>query len=113
VEAANLIGSMCGAPRGDVGRRGRPLPAREVRTPAPRPPPPLLEPSTGSEVQKPPEGGAPSGGTKETTPSKQYTRQTPVHRKDLVRDRSCVAGTKILLGTAWGNGQILTFASAE
>jgi len=66
--------------------RERPLPAREAHPPAPRPPPPLLEPSTGSEVQKPYEGGAPSGDTKEITPSEQHTRQTPVHRKDLVCD---------------------------
>jgi len=26
---------------------------------------------------------------------------------------SCAAGAKILLDTAWGNGQIFTFASAE
>jgi len=65
VEAVNLVGGMCMAPRGDVVGRGRPLPAREVRPLAPRPPPPLLKPSTGPEVQKPPEGGAPSGVTKE------------------------------------------------
>jgi len=85
VEAANLAD---GTPQGDAGRCGRPLPAREVRPPAPKPPPPLLEPSTGSEVQKPPEGGAPYGDTKGNSPSEQYTRQTPVHRKNLVRDRT-------------------------
>jgi len=52
VEAVNPAGSMCGAPQRDVVRRGRPLPGREVCQPAPKPPPPLLEPSTGSEVQK-------------------------------------------------------------
>jgi len=87
VEAVNLVGSMCGAPQGDVVGRGRLLPAREVCPPAPRPPPPLLEPSSGSEVQKPLEGGAPFGDTKETAPPEQYTRQTPVYRKGLVRDR--------------------------
>jgi len=56
VEAVNLAGSMCGAPQRDVVRRGRPLPAREVCQPAPKPPPPLLEPSTSSEVQKPSRG---------------------------------------------------------
>jgi len=29
---------------------------------------------------------APSGDTREATPSEQHTRQTPAHRKDLVRD---------------------------
>jgi len=87
-EAVNLAGSRRGALQSDVVRRGRPLPAREVCQPAPKPPPPLLEPYTGSEVQKNPEGGALSGGTKEATPSKQHTRQNPVHRKDLVRDRT-------------------------
>jgi len=87
VEAVNLVKGVCMAPRRDVVGRERPLQAREARPPAPRPPPPLLEPSTGSEVQKTPEGGAPSGDTKKITPSEQHTRQTPVHRKDLVRDR--------------------------
>jgi len=36
---------------------------------------------------KTPEGGAPSGDTKEITASEQHTRQTPVHRKDLVCNR--------------------------
>jgi len=75
---------------GTTRRRGEAWKAtsgREVCQPAPKPPPPLLKPSTGSEVQKPPEGGAPSGDTKETTPPEQHTRQIPVHRKDLVRDR--------------------------
>jgi len=53
VEAVNLARSRRGAPQRDVVRRGRPLPAREVCQPAPKPPPPLLEPSTGSEMQKP------------------------------------------------------------
>jgi len=74
------------APQGDVAWRERSLSARKAGSPAPRPPPPLLEPSTGSEVQKPFEGEAPSGDTKEITPSKQHTRQTPTHRKDLVCD---------------------------
>jgi len=87
VEAINLVGGVHMAPRGDVVGREWPLPAREARPPAPRPPPPFLEPVTSSEVQKPPEGGAPSGDTKEVTPSERHTRQTPVHRKDLVRDR--------------------------
>jgi len=87
VEAVNLVGGVCMAPQGDVVGRERPLSAREAQPPAPRPPPPLLEPSTGSEVQKPLEGRAPSGDTKEITPSEQHTRQTPVHRKDLVHDR--------------------------
>jgi len=78
---------MCGTPPRDVVRRGRPLLAREVCQPATKPPPPLLEPPTYSEVQKPPEGGAPSGDIKETTPPEQHTRQIPVHRKDLLRDR--------------------------
>jgi len=85
VEAVDLAGE---APQGDVGRRGRPLPDREVRPPVPKPPPPLLKPSTGSEVQNPPTGGAPYGDTKGKLPSGQYTRQTPVHRKNLVRDRT-------------------------
>jgi len=42
VEAVNLVGSMCGAPQGNVVGRGRLLLAREVCPPAPRPPPPLL-----------------------------------------------------------------------
>jgi len=87
-EAVNLAGSRRGAPQRDVVRRGRPLPAREVCQPAPKPPPPLLEPSTGSEVQKPSGGGAPSEDTRKATPSKQHTRPNPVHRKDLVRDRT-------------------------
>jgi len=57
VKAVNLVGSLFMAPQGDVVGRERPLPAREARPLAPRPPPPLLEPSTGSEVQKPSEEG--------------------------------------------------------
>jgi len=87
-EAVNLAGGRRGAPQRGVVKRGRPLPAREVCRPAPKPPPPPLEPSTGPEVQKPPEGGAPSGDTKETTPPKQHTRRNPVYREDLVRDRT-------------------------
>jgi len=87
VEAVNLVGGLCMAPRGDVVGRERPLQAWEVRPPAPRPPPPLLESSTSSVVQPPPpEEEAPSGDTKKITPSEQHTRQTSVHRKDLVRD---------------------------
>ena len=56
VEAVNLAGNRRGTPRRDVVRRGGPLPAREVRRPAPKPPPPLLEPSAGSEVQETPRG---------------------------------------------------------
>jgi len=87
VKAVDLVGNVFMAPQGDVVGRERPLPAREARPPAPRPPPPLLEPSTGSQVQKPPAGGAPSGDTKEITSAEQHTRQTPVHRKGLVCDR--------------------------
>jgi len=87
VEAVNLVGDVCRAPQGEVVGRKRPLLAREACPPAPRPPPPLLEPFTGPKVQKPPEGEAPFGDTKKITPSEQYTRQTPVHRKDLVHDR--------------------------
>jgi len=53
VKAVDLVGSVFMAPQGDVARREKPLPAREARSPAPKPPPPLLEPSTGSEVQTP------------------------------------------------------------
>jgi len=109
VEAVNLVGGMWGAPQRDVGRRGRPLPAREVCQPAPKPPPPLLEPSTGSEVQKPPEGGAPSGDTKETTPPKQHTGQTPVHRKDLVRDRIICGRCKDSTGHRMGKRTNIDF----
>jgi len=87
VKAADLVGGVSMAPQGGAEGRERPLPAREARPPAPKPLPPLLEPSTGPEVQKPPAGGAPSGDTKEVTPSEQHTRQPPEHRKDLVRDR--------------------------
>jgi len=87
VGAVNLVEGTWGALQRDVVRRGRPLPARDVCQPAPKPPPPLLEPFTGSKVQKPPERGAPSGDTKETTPPERHTRQTPVYRKDFVRDR--------------------------
>jgi len=109
VEAVNLAGSRCGAPQRDVVRRGRPLPAREVRQPAPKPPPPLLEPSTGSEVQKPPEGGAPSGDTKEATLSKQHTRQNPVHRKDLVHDRTMCGRYKDSTGHRMGKRTNIDF----
>jgi len=71
VEAVDLVGSVSMTPQGDVARRKRPLSSREARSPlpAPRLPPPLLEPSTGPEVQKPPAGEAPSGDTREITPS--------------------------------------------
>jgi len=87
VKAVDLVGSVFMTPRREEAGRGRPLPAREARPPAPKPPPPLLELFTGPEVQKPPEGGAPSGDTRKATTSEQHTRQFPVHRKDLVRDR--------------------------
>jgi len=87
VKAVDLVGGVSMAPQGDVAGRKRPLPPRETRSPAPWLPPPLLEPSTGPEVQKPPAGGASSGDTRETTPSEQHTGQPPAHRKDLVRDR--------------------------
>jgi len=54
VEDVDLVGGMPMAPQGDVTWRGRPLPPWEARPPAPRLPPPLLEPSTGPEVQIPP-----------------------------------------------------------
>jgi len=54
VEAVNLAGNRRGAPQRNVVRRGRPLPAREVCHLAPKPPPPVLEPSAGSEMQKNP-----------------------------------------------------------
>jgi len=44
------------APQGDVAGRERPHPAWEARSSAPKPPPPLLEPFTGPEVQKSPRG---------------------------------------------------------
>jgi len=49
VKAVDLVGSVSMVPQGDVARRERPLPSREARSPppAPRLPPPLLEPSTG------------------------------------------------------------------
>jgi len=88
VEAVDLVGSVSMASQGDVARRKRPVPSRKARSPSPAPrlPPPLLEPPTGPEVQKPPMGGAPSRGTKEITSSEQHTRQPPAYRKDLVCD---------------------------
>jgi len=109
VEAVNLVGGVCMAPQGDVVGRGRPLSAREARPPAPRPPPPLLEPSTGSEVQKTPEGEAPSGDTKEITPSEQYTKQTPMHRKDLVRDHIMCGRYKDSTGHRMGKRANINF----
>jgi len=47
VKAVNLVENVFMAPQGDVVGRERPLPAREACPPAPRPPPSLLEPSTG------------------------------------------------------------------
>jgi len=109
VEVINLVGNMCGTPQRGVVRRGRPLPAREVCPPATEPPPPLLEPSTGSEVQKPLEGGAPSGDTKETTLPKQRTKQIPVHRKDLVRDRIMCGRCKDSTGHRMGKRANIDF----
>jgi len=87
VKAVDLVKNVPMAPQGDVAGRGRPLLSREARSPAPKPSPPLLEPSTGPEVQKTPAGRASSRDTKVATPSDQHTRQPPVHRKDLVCDR--------------------------
>jgi len=109
VEAVNLVGNMCRTPQRDVVRRGRPLPAREVRQPAPGPPPPLLEPSPGSEVQKPPEGGAPSGDTKEATPPEQHTRQISVHRNDLGHDRIMCGRCKDSTGHRMGKRTNIDF----
>jgi len=64
VEAVDLVAGMSMAPQGDVAGRGRPLPPWEARPPAPRLPPPLLEPSIGPEVQKTPAGRAPSRDTR-------------------------------------------------
>jgi len=79
VEAGNLVGNTRGTPLRGVGRRGKPLPTREVRPPASRPPPKLLEPSTGSEVQKPPKGGAPPGDTQEATSASSPTAPVNTH----------------------------------
>jgi len=73
-------------PQGDVARRERPLLPREARPPPPAPglPPPLPGSSSDPEVQKPPEGGAPYGDT----------RQSPAHKQDLVCDRIICGGYK-------------------
>jgi len=60
-------------------------------------------------VQKTPEGEAPSGNTKETTPPEQYTRQTLVHRKALVRDRIMCGRCKDSTGHRMGKRANIDF----
>jgi len=57
----------------------------------------------------PPEGGAPSEDTKETTPPEQYTRQTLVHRKNLVRDRIMCGRCKDSTGHRMGKRANIDF----
>jgi len=58
VEAVNLAGNRRGTPLRDVVRRGGPLPAREVRGPAPKPPPPLLTVCRFRSTKNPPGRGS-------------------------------------------------------